>query len=372
MRLWNRLSRPTNRETDIELRNSNYLERFEVEFDPPPPFLTRVKQASQKVLKISPQARKCIIAIFLDLVCTFYQAIDAYKQLFPGSKIAANILLNGHTNGAWNAFFWLLAVAASIFNMLAVTISMAWLNNKFGLVGRMERLVKYDCLKVMLYLFLFLIVLPTLVIGPLWITFALRYAWQAIAWENVCADWDYTVLLDGVNWVDFLPHQSNVGTATILATQGNFTIQLLHDVQSIDIYTFNVSNSFNMTPAFSSIIYNLTSLTYTIANVTNFFNMTPNLSFPSLNVNIRDPSIPFIRTDQSYPPSADLIHRNGTAVSKVLSTMMLDFPDCVEMKACGMQDRTGAFQIVLGVVMIEQFKASLYCTVPSNGTVQGV
>ena len=70
----------------------------------------------------------------------------------------------------------------------------------------------------------------------------------------------------------------------------------------------------------------------------------------------------------SYPPSADLVYRNATTELSVLRTAMMNFPDCTELKVCGMQDQIGAFQIALGAVMIEQFKATLHCTKPSNMT----
>lgn len=375
MRFWKRAPPHKDTESEPDLRSPTFLDQFEIEFESPPSFLTRLKELCRKyktTLNLSRQAKIYIIAILLDLGCAAYQAVDSYLKLFPGSKIAANILLNSHTTIAWDFFFWIIAIITSIFNFLAVIIWATWLNNRFAIEAKVERFLRSECLAALVFLFVRLAVLPALIIGPFWVTFALRWAWQAIAWNHECSGWDYTILLNGINWYIFGSNQTFVGTATILAAHGNLTMELFHDVLTKDVYTFNVTNSFNITPVFSSIMYNLTSLTYTIANVTTLFDMTPNLSFPTLNISMQDPSIPFLRTDPSYPPSADLVYRNGTAVSNLLSTYMLNFPGCTELKACGMQDQTGAFQIVLGVVMIEQFKAAVYCTVPSNETVRGL
>jgi hypothetical protein len=214
-----------------------------------------------------------------------------------------------------------------------------------------------------------LVVLPALVVSPMWFEFAYRLIWAAVAWKHDCDGWDYTALVDPVDWDSFQLNQSFVGMATILGSHGNFQMQLLRNIQTQNVYTFDLLGNLNSTLPLSSIAYNLMSLTYTIGNVTNLFNITPTLSFPSLKVDTRDHSIPFIHPDDmSYPPSADLIYRNATTDLSVLKTAMLNFPHCTELKVCGMQDQTGAFQIALGVVMIEQFKATLHCTQPSNTT----
>jgi hypothetical protein len=314
------------------------------------------------------------LAIFFDLVCAAYQAVDSYKRLFPGSKIAANILLNRQTQRAWEAYYWIFAVIASILNLYAVRVWIVWLSTTFRLQQRLERILKSAGVRVLLSLCLFFIILPALMVTPLWMACVLRYPWQTIAWKHVCVGWDYTILLDAISWDKYNsnPNQTHVGNAIVLAAHGNFTIQLFHDVHVHNVFTFNVSETFNNKSLIPSIIYNLTDLTYKIGNVINSFNVTPSLSIPSLHLDVRDPSIPFIRSDKSYPPSADLVYRNETTLSNVFKTFLLNFPSCTEMKACGMQDHAEAFQVALGVVMIEQFRASLYCTVPSNETVQGL
>jgi len=362
-------------ENQIAVRPVHGLEPFLIQL---PPRSVEFRESLQRWIRSHKPTKngiKTIIAITLNVICTVYQAADVYRRIYPGSKVAANILLNKHTHTAWNAFFWLFAVAATIANMFVAQLWTSW----FAEISRIEALLK----KILRREFLLLmcsgirsfIVVPALVFGPCWIVFAYRYAWKAIAWHHECSGWDYVILLDGVSWDPFLSNRSLVGTATILATPGMTKMDLFRDVRTHGNYIFKISQTSNSTLPLSSIAYNLTGATYTANNITSSFNVTPFLSFPSLDIDTRDHSIPFLRPDdKSYPPSADLIYRNSTTISHLLTTELLrlaswNFSDCTKLKACGMQDRTGGFQIALGVVLIEQVLSSLYCTLPSNSTV---
>jgi hypothetical protein len=195
--------------------------------------------------------------------------------------------------------------------------------------------------------------------------------WQNAVWNDACQGWDITAVLQGIGSVstsNLGPLSTyNVGLATIfLASGGNHTMQLA--LQSIgkwyDRYTFNVTEQFNHIPPLSNITYNSTAMTYSISNHTaSSYLLDPNLSFPSLGLELYDPSIPF-KTNGAHPPAANLIRHNGTYVFKVLNTVTLSPNDCTLLKVCGMtRDGTEEdFQIALGIVMMEQFVYSVACS----------
>lgn len=367
MPFWRPTSLP--KDTEIELGHSApvpppALESFEVILDPSPPLHIQVKNSIRTwYTSVTPADKKIFAAITLDVICIIYQAFDAYATLYPGSKIAANILLNASTGRAWEAFFWLFAIFASVGNVLAAPMWVAWIAEKL----RINRLRSQQCCFCLVAFFSIGIIIPALVVAPFWATFVIRIVWQDIAWTHVCDGWEIDAVLTGVDWYNYYPNITLVGAAVVTIGGNGYTMQLNRNAVLHNLFTFNVTNTTDFIPPLSTISYDMDALTYTVANVTTSFDLTPNLSFPALNVQLVDPSIPFVRSDPSYPPSANLIYRNNASDPRFLRTELLDYPDCTQLKVCGMQDSTGKFQIALGVVMIEQFSAAVFCTVPSSG-----
>jgi hypothetical protein len=190
----------------------------------------------------------------------------------------------------------------------------------------------------------------------MWIIFALRYIWGPLAWAHGCSGWDYTITVNVDNDTFYNEALSFLGNVTVTGTDSNFTMSLFQFNSTpwgSNEYLFNVTEAVNMASAIAAIAYNMTASTYTIANSTSSFTVTPKLEFPTLDISQRDPSIPFLRPDQDgYPPTADLVSKNGT---RLLHTVTENFPGLSELLACGMEADTGAFQIALGVVAIEQW-----------------
>jgi hypothetical protein len=301
------------------------------------------------------QWRVIMTTICLNLICAAYQSVDSYSQVYPDSKIAANILLNNHTKSAWTAFYWIFAICAVGFNMsIIILLPFGWFRSR------------WQCP----FLCLLIIVVPALVFAPFYAAVIIRDIWGDVAWTNACNGWDITAVVQGVRWADFRDDLIFVGMSTVVVGQGNFTTRLHRNSQDDNLYDFYITEAHHFTPPYTNFTYNTANTTYTIANVTTSYTEVPNLSFPSLGLELLDPSIPFHRNDDNtYPPSANLVYRNGTLLSNVLSTSVLRVGDCTSLKVCGMQGLIGAFQIALGVVMIEQFKASVYCTIPANETI---
>lgn len=201
--------------------------------------------------------------------------------------------------------------------------------------------------------------------GPLWLTYPIRMAWQAIAWRRACNSWDIEAVISGIHWETMNQTLPLAGIAVVkVLGRGNYIMQLYRSQLNPKSYNWYVTNAVNIQPPLNFISYDIAHQTYTVNNVTNMYHSGP-VSFPDLGLTVRDPSIPFVNpNDDCYPPSLDLVHFNRSAVSNVLRTVMLKVGDCTMLKVCGMNDRIGSFQIGLGVVMIEQFRSSLYCTAP--------
>jgi hypothetical protein len=213
--------------------------------------------------------------------------------------------------------------------------------------------------------------LPVLGGASIYAPLIIRSKWNAGAFAHACDGWDFDIVLQGIGWRDFKEGLSSVGTATVKTREDEYySMSLKRDEMNHEIYTFYLNQTNNALPPNILITYNTTSTTYTISNSTNFYTTSPNLAFSSLGLVLRDDSIPFTRpSDLTYPPSADLIHRNRSTESNVLSTKVINLKDCTMLKVCGMRNLEKEGQIALGVVLIEQFKASVYCTKPSNETI---
>jgi hypothetical protein len=190
-------------------------------------------------------------------------------------------------------------------------------------------------------------------------------AWQTIAWSRACSNWDIDAVISGVGWDTLNQTLPLVGMAVVkVAGKGNYTMQLYRSPLNSTLYNWNVMNAVNVTLPLNLISYDIAHQTYTVNNITNIYDSGP-VSFPARRLTVRDPAIPFIDpNDDCYPPSLDLVQSNGSVVSNVLRTVMLEEGDCTTLKVCGMNDASGSFQIALGAVMIQQFRSSVYCTTP--------
>lgn len=338
------------------------LQEFEVEYDTRPPFRTRFRQAIQPGRRTT---KWVIAAVCLDLICAGYQAVDSYSDIYPGSELAAHILRNTSTWGAWFAFYWIFTIFACICNVsLLFTDQWKWFwrlseKLKFGWLIRVWRMV-------------LVLVVIGLIFGPIWVTYLIRGLWSNSVWNSACSGWDITAVIQAVSYYQWASHPSVIATATISAAQGSFIMKLMpqnfdNNYEQYTVRAFSNVNQPGFNPAFANISYNTISHAYNGSNITASYVTSPNLAFPALDLELRDPSIPFTRPNMNtYPPSADLIYRNGSTEANVLQTVMTSPTTCTTLKVCGTQNYLKDFQIALGVVMIEQFKVGVLCSVPSD------
>ena len=202
-------------------------------------------------------------------------------------------------------------------------------------------------------------------------SFPVELSWNKSVWRNACTSdaWNITTVLSTVSYKNYNTQVPLVGVAYVsIKNAGNYSMQLLQHQDQLDLYNFYVLNTFNYTPPLHNITYNTTSranTTYTTNNITSRYIVDPNLSFPSLDVALYNPSIPFQLP--CYSPSAFLIHAGGSATTNLVLDTVTSWPsDCTQFKLCGNADQRGDFQIALGVVMIQQFLYGKCCSQPSN------
>jgi hypothetical protein len=337
------------------------LQSFEVVLDPPPSFRQRVQEC-KRVISRGFQAIDKIFILILILNLTgvgIYQTINSYTRVYPGSNVTR--LINGSWLG-WTMGYWTLAVIAILINFLFIGRAVDYIYHLFRFHVILPRGPR---VQTFLHMFLLFGVAMPLAVGPAWISFCVVPVWKNIAWDRVCRDWDMTVTLQGATWSQF---QSNftvvVGLALIQMRSSNYTMALFRNPAVPEFFAFQVVSTYNTVPPLSGISYNMTvnETSYTINNVSTPFDLVPNLSFPSLDVFLRNPKILFVQPDNpTYPPSADLI-RNSSTTTNVLTTQLQNPKTCTELRVCGMEDQSGTFQIALGVVMIQQLNVSVSCT----------
>lgn len=279
----------------------------------------------------------------LNLIWFIFSFIDSYRNVYLGSKLAANIQTNSHIEAAFEAFKWIFIIISVFVNwefVAEVLIELADVN----------------------FCLIFLVFYPLAGLGAIgvWLFPFVENSWQENVWLNACKNWDINAVVQGESfdcWPNCNASSIIVGVAIVLLAHGNYTMQLQYTRESENFYDFAVNQTYNFTPLLSNIAYNFANATYSISDIITSYVESPNLAFPALNLELRDPSIPFFHL--CYPPSANLIRCNRSVESNVLMTVTLNADDTTELRVYGMQDGSEDFQIALGIVTIAQFKYSV-------------
>ena len=345
------------------------LQEYQVQITPPVPLPKRIKQ---KIVKGSRRICCCLtssrplagsvwflvffilIGEFLLFLLSFYYS---YKTVFPGSKAAANINKNSSTTAAYVAFYWFICSGA-----LLLTVPAAYFLYILGVKFVREKVGYWLSIPFSL---LWLVVCASLGTWEFWISWVLGRVWTDLVWNGACSNWDMTVVLEGVSWKELPTSLPYVGIATVVLAnnRGNYTLQMIRNDIYHEIFTLYKRHVGTYTPPLGNITYNSTAYTYDINNMTSYYVMDPNLSFPSLNMSLADPSIPF--ANNWGPPVANLVYHNDSAKINVLKMITSSY-DCQNLKLCASLEREAEFQIALGVAMIQEFQFVVRCTTPSS------
>lgn len=307
----------------------------------------------------------CTIAaiFFIELVFFLFNYYAIYSEVFPGSTVANNLSGGGGT--AFTVFQWMICWCSG-----GLTAPAGIYLAVIGIKGVAEGLGDGigTCIAC-------IIALPwigiCLFLGTwqMWIYWLGTAVWSNSVWNNACNGWDGYALLQGIQWADVSSSLPYVGTATLFLAAGQYTMQLERNNQFHNIYYFYNLNLGNVTPTYDNITYNILNNTFTINNRTSHFNGGTNLAFPTLDLVLKDTSIPF-GGDCGFP-NANLIYQNGSTSLNVLNTVNTASSDCTELKVCANMEPRGDFEIAMGMVMIEQYLYGVCCTTPSSNSDDG-
>jgi hypothetical protein len=296
------------------------------------------------------------IVLIVELIFFLFEYFDAYQVINPGSRVAQN--LSGSKGTAYAAFEWLICGCSFGF-----TFPLGLYLGFGGVPVIAEHMGK---------LFAALVALPWIGIcvflgsWQLWIYWVMIAVWGQSVWNHACDTSNGYAMLNGITWGDVSSSLPYVGTATVFLAAGNYTMQLERNTTVHSTYYFQNTYTGNIAPTFDRITYNTLNHTYTIDNATNHFTVSPNLAFPSLDLVLKDNSIPF--GNEGDMPLANLIYRNGSTNLNVLDVVNTDNSDCTKMKVCVNTEPQGDFEIALGVLMIRQYLYGVSCTTPSDSS----
>lgn len=205
---------------------------------------------------------------------------------------------------------------------------------------------------------------------PGWWIFPSQAIWQRKAWQDeVCQGWDYKITFDGIDFTQLGMEtaegegQFYLSNATIVPSTGGLPIgmTLEHPGSYISLITISDNNEN------STIEFNFTSSSY---NST--FNTTPqyfrdgyyNLAFPDLKMK-NQPYSNIAWSPLCEAPQVSIIDGDQ---KEVFRTILSNFDDCTQMRACG----NGPFDrlsVVTGFVLTEMEKSGLCCTNPERSVI---
>ena len=295
------------------------------------------------------------VVLLPDIIFGTYAYYINYTKVYPGTKAAFNVSKNKATGTVFQLFYWTVASLASSYNFFLIWLALKQLKD--------------------LALCVCLLFLPALALGTLtlWIRPLIENGWHSRVWENGCQGWDFHAILATVDLSSVgTTFPTHVGNITIFMANLNLTMQLIHQPLNPYIFDMVTTSNTSINSFLPYVSYNIKNLTYTIPstdskNITSFYVTSPNLAFPSLNLSLADPSIPWVRPNAytCWPPAANLFETTASSgeSSNVLRTITLKPGDCTQMEICGSGIKTPiGFQIALGVISIEQFRSSLCCT----------
>jgi hypothetical protein len=297
-----------------------------------------------------------ILTVFLavEFIFFLFQYYDVYQNVYPGSKVAQNLSGGGGT--AFEFFKWAICWCSGV-----LTVPAGFYMAHLGVAFVGKEISKWlACIIALPWIGLCLF----LGTWQMWSYWMMMSVWGSSVWNHACDGWDGYAMLDGITWANVSQSLPYVGAATVFLAAGNYTMQLERNNTSHNVFTFYQITACNLTPMYDHITYDTDKHVYTINNSTNHYTVSPNLAFPSLDLVLKDNSIPF--GSGCDMPLANLIYRNGPTTSNVLSVVNTDSSDCTKMKVCAMANPPGDFEIAMGVVMIQQYLYGVCCTTPDG------
>jgi len=302
----------------------------------------------------------CLFLIFVVVEGIFFlfNYYYMYPDVYPGSKPAQN--LNGGGGVAFTIFWaviccWscLLTCPAGVYLIGAGIGGISEvLGPNFGPIVACLIAVPWTGLCLFLGTWQF------------WITWAVEPAWWVSVYNGGCKDWSGYALLQGPTYQNVQLMVPEMGTAAVILPTGNYTMQLDRSSYNPNTYYFYPIGQNNVDAFSQNITYNTFMNTYTINNQSSRYTTSPNLAFPSLDISLDDPSIPF--GGDCDLPNANLVYRNGTTSAYVFNTVNTNYDDCSILKSCVNMEYQRDFEIAMGIVLLHQSRYGVCCTTPDS------
>ena len=334
------------------------LHAFEIieEVPPPPPkapirLLLGFRQRWNAVPKFTRWF--VVVLLLVNLSNALLATRLAETTVYPGSKVTADIRRTNSSFKALQVFRWIFAIPAGL---LSAAGWVFFVGSLFDRTRRIQRKGICYCLSLGAVLGFGYLLAPVIGFLILYMWVVIEGPWHAHVWSQACQGWDIMALLDSsTTAASTLPLVAN---ATVSLVGGSYMMQLLQHTDNPSRFDFIVANKtvFNATFDLDNITYDIDNTAYAVADRTWSYQVRPNLSFPSLNLNLRDPSIPFNRSIDALP-SADLILQTPNSTLPILQTITTNPNDDTELKVCGTNHPT--FQIALGLILIKQYQYSI-------------
>lgn len=274
-----------------------------------------------------------------------------YADIFPGSKVAYDVWKTQTTGTVFGFFYWFTATLAASYLVLLLGLGIAGLAEEDGCAPCI-------CFAVVLMVFVLTI--------PYWLRFPVLNRMYNDAWQNSCNNWEIRAILNNVDYTEYLysvPEQIGNISVTI-----NNTEDVIFSInrRPLTPLIYDMILESNSPSFYANVTYDLENLQITTSNGLNTtYTVEPNLAFPSLNLSLANPGIPWVRPDYytCWPTSVNIVH-NGVGV---LQTVTVNQNDCTQMLVCGTAgDESENFQIVLGLTAVSQFQYAICCTAAAN------
>jgi len=272
-----------------------------------------------------------------------------YAKIYPGSKVAYDVFRNQHSENAFFFFYWFTACLiasgfAGVFHAAHQELAKRGVNP----CG--------ECFCILLVLFC--------IVLPYWIRFPIYKSMHHAAFWNSCDNWDIRAVIDSINYSPYVwdlpPYVLNI---TLTMDADVYALAVYRHPLSPLTYDLLLENTTDL--FYTNITYDVGNSIISSTGLNLSYVTTPNLEFPSLDLSLANPGIPWTRPDYytCWPPAVNLVHES----QKVLQTITLHPSDCSTMLVCGSAgEELKNFQIALGLTAVWHFYYSLCCTAGSD------
>ena len=318
-----------------------------------------------------------VMGLLFHVIFAVYSFYSIYIRIFFNSRTAVRIARNVSAKRAFIWFYWILALPIIPFDMmmgLTIIMGLVWL---ITVVGQILPTFRLHWFLHILLAVPFALLCGLCLVGGMsmfvWLPSTIQQIYQDRVFNHGCAaaGWDLDIALASVNASNLIEMPFVAGIAHISWTRHpnnpSTTAQLVRHTKTLFHFDFAPPGAIHS--PIVNVTYEWGDGTYVAFRpdstiISGTFTRTPSLTFPSLDVSVVDPFIPFERPRYSacWPAAATLIVHGPS--HKLLETITFKYQDQTQMKVCGRGAESDValvpeLQISLGVVFIGHYFFSL-------------